>query len=166
MRVFDEKIKNNIGRYIFQCLLATVTILIILLFLNIFTHTTIIACLGATTFIVFAMPNNATAKPRNLIGGYLTGIVVGSLNSLLVESVLSNHIINSYITYIIFGAVAVGLTILVMVVVDTEHPPAVGLALGLVLGSWNMKIIIILFLAVVLMSVAKHLLRNVLIDLK
>lgn len=166
MRVFDEKLKNNIRRYVFQCLLATVTILIILLFLNIFTHTTIIASLGATTFIVFAMPNNPTAKPRNLIGGYLTGIVIGSLSSLLVESVLSNLMINGYITYIIFGAVAVGLTILIMVIIDTEHPPAVGLALGLVLGSWNFKIIIILFLAVVLMSIAKYLLRDILIDLK
>lgn len=166
MRVFDEKIKNNIGRYIFQCLLATVTILIILLFLNIFTHTTIIASLGATTFIVFAMPNNPTAKPRNLIGGYLTGIVIGSLSSLLVNSVLLKLIINSYIIYTFFGAVAVGLTILVMVIIDTEHPPAVGLALGLVLSSWNMKIIIILLLAVIFLSIAKYLLRNVLINLK
>jgi len=60
-----------------QSLLATIVLTIILYFENIFTRTAIIASLGATTFIIFAMPKYATAQLRRVIGGYIIGIIVG-----------------------------------------------------------------------------------------
>lgn len=77
MRIFDIKLKKNVLRYIFQCALATITLLIVLLYLNVFHQATIIASLGASTFIIFALPESLTAQKRNFLGGYLTGIIVG-----------------------------------------------------------------------------------------
>ncbi|MEA3475082.1 MAG: HPP family protein [Candidatus Cloacimonadota bacterium] len=56
--------------YVFQSLFAASTIFTALLFLNIEKRPIIIASIGATAFIVFAMPQNITAKPRNAIGGH------------------------------------------------------------------------------------------------
>ena len=77
MQIFDRKLKKYFPNYIFQSLLATITLTIILHFENIFTRTAIIASLGATTFIIFAMPKYATAQTRKVIGGHMVGIIVG-----------------------------------------------------------------------------------------
>jgi CBS-domain-containing membrane protein len=70
MEIIDIKTRKNIWRYISQCILATVTILAILFFLDVLTETAIIAALGASAFIVFTMPNTYSSDPRRLIGGY------------------------------------------------------------------------------------------------
>ncbi len=77
MRFFDKKFRKNVHRYIFQCVLATLTVLAVLVFLNVLTETAIIAALGASAFIVFTMPNTYSSDPRRLIGGYIVGIIVG-----------------------------------------------------------------------------------------
>ena len=53
-----------------------------------------------------------------------------------------------------------------MVITDTEHPPAAGLALGLVLAeSWRPEIIIVVLVGIVLVALLKRLLKPVLKDL-
>ena len=37
-----------------------------------------IASIGATAFIVFALPNNTSAEPKKIIGGYFLGFFTGS----------------------------------------------------------------------------------------
>jgi len=165
-KFFDKKAKNNISRYILQCVLATVSILVLLLYLNLFTQTSIIASLGATTFIVFTMPSAQPTQYRNLIGGYFNGIIVGIIASKTANLLLLNYaILSQRIFFIILGSLAVGITILIMVITDTEHPPAVGMALSLVLSSWNYKTILFVFSAILLMSAIKKLLESILIDL-
>lgn len=63
------------------------------------------------------------------------------------------------------GAISVGLSIFLMVITDTEHPPAAGLALAFVLNTWNLKTVIFVVFAAVLLSLVKHLFRNRLKDL-
>ena len=53
--------------YVLQSLFATVAVFVVLYFLSL-QNAVIIASLGASTFIVFAMPDNVTAKPRNVVG--------------------------------------------------------------------------------------------------
>jgi len=141
----DKKFKENKKLYFLQSALATFTIFLILLFLDVVTHTAIIATLGATAFVVFAMPHAYISKMRVLKGGYIIGMIVGGLCSYAANS----HIIaingNEEIAYIIFGGLAVGIAILLMVVTNTEHPPAAGMALGLVLNKWDYKTIIFIF---------------------
>ncbi|MBS3778372.1 MAG: HPP family protein, partial [Candidatus Thermoplasmatota archaeon] len=70
MKIFDKKIRKHLFNYIFQCLIATGILLIALFFLNVLTETALIASLGATSFIVFAMPKTYASAPKRLIGGY------------------------------------------------------------------------------------------------
>ena len=107
MRFFDKKFRKNAHRYILQCVLATLTILAVLIF--VLTETAIIAALGASAFIVFTMPNKYSSDPRRLIGGYIVGIVVGMLcNYISFIEYLSNFFITQKMALIVFGAIFFG----------------------------------------------------------
>lgn len=113
--------------YILQSLLATFTILIVLIFLQLATPV-IVAALGATAFVAFAMPKNVTAQPRNIVGGHAVGVLSGGICA-LIFIFFGNGV--EYI-HIILASISVGLTIFIMVVTDTEHPPGCSTSLGLV----------------------------------
>jgi CBS-domain-containing membrane protein len=66
-------------RPLLQSLLATLCIVGIMLALDLLLQTAIVTTLGATTFIVFAMPNARPAQPRRLLSGYLAGAIAGVL---------------------------------------------------------------------------------------
>lgn len=166
MRFFDKKFRKNVHRYIFQCILATLTIFAVLVFLNVLTETAIIAALGASAFIVFTMPNTYSSDPRRLIGGYIVGIIVGILcNYISFIEDLSNLFITQKMALIIFGAIAVGIAIFIMTITNTEHAPAAGIALGLVINEWNYFTIILIFCAIVWMAGVRRFLKPYLIDL-
>ncbi len=166
MRILDEKFKKNITRYISQCALATLTVFIVLMMLDVVTNAVIIAALGSSTFIVFTMPEAQVSKPRIMIGGYIAGVVAGSLCHYL--SLWSLMEWTSFIhdsPHVVFGAMAVGLAIFLMVITDTEHPPAAGLALGLILNEWSVLTIVVVFVGIISLSVIKFILKPVLKNL-
>ena len=153
-------------RYVFQCILATFTILLILLFLDVLTEAAIIASLGATAFIVFTMPYAYSSHPRPLIGGYIVGIAVGLFFNYIATSFFYNSLyVSNTVLVAIFGAISVGIAIFVMVATDTEHAPAAGIALGLILNEWDYMTIIFTITAVILMAAMQRLLKPILIDL-
>ncbi len=160
MKASLERIRAEFRRhwqhYVFQSFLATATMAVVLIVLTL-QNAVVVASLGATTFIVFAMPNNITAKPRNVIGGHLVGLVVGSLFSLIPHATQSS--------LIIVAAGAVGLSIFIMVVIDTEHPPAAGTALGMVISGFSWSVTIAVITAVVLFSLVHHFFRKYIKDL-
>lgn len=157
IRKFREHWKN----YVFQSILATLVVFLILLSLRLQKHAVIIASLGATTFIVFAMPNQITARPRNIIGGYTVGFLCGFVCSLLpIADVMSESLGHS-----LLYAVAVGLSIFIMVVSDTEHPPASGVALGVAINGFSLDVTISIVISVAVLTVTHHFFRNYLRDL-
>jgi CBS-domain-containing membrane protein len=124
-----------------------------------------VAALGSSAFIVFAMPKNITAQPRNVIGGHVVGVISGSACVSLI--LFSGN--DSEFLLILAAASAVGLSIFIMVVTDTEHPPAGSTALGLVFHAYNPMNLItyagfILISASILVGV-KHVLNPKLKDL-
>ena len=145
-----EKFRLSWKNYLFQSFLAALTIFLVLLFLNI-EHAVVIAAIGATTFIVFAMPNDITANPRNIIGGHLVGFLIGALCALIPQP--------SYWYSIMAYSLAVGLSIFIMVVIDTEHPPAAATALGLAIMGFSSGAAIAVVTSAVLLSLAHHLLK-------
>lgn len=86
----------------------------------------IIGSFGASAVLIYGAINSPLAQPRNLIGGHLLSAVVGvSVYKLFPE-------------YIIFAsALAVSLSILVMQITLTLHPPGGATALIAVIGSPN-----------------------------
>jgi len=150
-----EELRLFWKNYISQSFLATLTIFIVLLFLSI-EHAVIIASIGATAFIIFTMPKSVTAKPRNVIGGHLVGLLSGSLCALIPHP--------SSLYSILVYSLAVGLSIFVMVITDTEHPPASGTALGIAITGFALNAAIAVITSAIILSLAHHFFKPYLRD--
>ncbi|GAI89825.1 unnamed protein product [marine sediment metagenome] len=167
MQIFDRKLKKYFPNYILQSLLATITLTIILYFENIFTNTAVVASLGATTFIIFAMPKYTTAQPRRVIGGHIIGIIV-VVFCFYIASLAQNRegfLLTQNILKIFIPSLSVGLSIFVMVITNTEHPPAAGTALGIVVQGCSYSTIVVILITISLLSLTKYLLKPWLKDL-
>ena len=146
--------------FVFQSLLAALSVYLVLVILNP-DEAVIIASLGATAFVVFALPEKVTAQPRNVIGGHIVGLLCGFLGAWLLQMlpVHYNPVENAVYAF------SVGLSIFIMVISDTEHPPAAGTALGVVTKGFSVHVIVGVLLFAVLFSIIRWLLRNRLRDL-
>ena len=153
---YVEKFKLFWKNYLYQSFLATLAVLVVLLFLSI-EQAVIIASIGASAFIVFAMPKNVTAKPRNVIGGHIVGLLSGSLCTLLPQP--------SFLYSISAYSLAVGISIFIMVVIDTEHPPAAGTALGVAMKGFSLHVAIAVITSAVILSSIHYILKSSLKDL-
>ncbi|HDP67946.1 MAG TPA: HPP family protein [Candidatus Marinimicrobia bacterium] len=166
MYLFDAKVTESLKEYIFQSALATLSIFLVLVFLDVLEHTALIAKLGASVFIIFVMPKSYISRPRQVLGEYGIGIICG-ITCYFLMFVLSRNVsvIPDKVFIVGFGSLAVGVAIFLMAVINLEHPPAVGIALGLVLNQWNHRTIIFIVFALILLLVLKRFLEPVLIDL-
>lgn len=133
-----ERFRSAWKSYVVQSLMAGLTTLVILLALSL-ENSVVIAALGASAFIVFGRPFDLTARPRNVIGGHLLGFLVGSACSLLPQE----PVFASLLSY----ALAVGLSVFIMVVLYMQHPPAAATALGVAVQgcSWQTLLAVVTF---------------------
>jgi len=145
-----EKFRLFWKNYIFQSFLAALTAFVVLLFLSI-EHAVVIAAIGATAFIVFAMPQNITANSKNIIGGHLIGFLIGSLCALIPQP----YLWCSIMAY----SLAVGFSIFIMLVIKMGHPPAAATALGLAIMGFSLNAAIAVVTSIVLLSLAHHFLK-------
>jgi CBS-domain-containing membrane protein len=152
-----DKLRRYWRNYFWQSACATAAILVVLMVLSL-QRAVVISSIGATTFIVFMKPTNPFASPRSVIGGHLVGVLVGSAFALIPRP-------TAWVATVI-SALAVGATLLLMAIADTEHPPAAGTALSVVMagGKWWVAVLAVLTSAV-LLSGFHHLLRPYLKDL-
>jgi len=167
VRLIDRKFKHHILRYVLQCLLATAAMMTLLAAMSAMAPTVLIAALGASAFIAFTMPQAHVSETRYLVGGYTVGIAVGICLSLVNRwAWLDSAGLDDHLTQIVLGGLSVGVAIFLMVITDTEHPPAAGVALGLVVNDrWDSWTILVLLCAVGLLCVVKRLLKPLLKDL-
>jgi CBS-domain-containing membrane protein len=142
--------------YIYQSFFAAAAILIVFWLLSV-EDAVIIASIGSSAFIVFTMPKSITAKSRRIIGGHVTGFLCG---------VLGSHCINQGIIPAIFiYSLTVGLSIFLMVVLDFEHPPASGTALGVAITGFSWEVMIAVITSAIILSLAHHYMKKYLRDL-
>ena len=138
----------------------------VLLLIDFFSNAVLVAALGASCFIAFAMPHRDISSPRYMIGGYAVGALTGAACAYAASSHLINTLpIAHAFYYVFFGALAVGLAMFFMVLTDTEHPPAASLSLGLVLNHSDFKTIVIVLFGIASLSLIKEILRPLLKDL-
>ena len=141
--------KAHWKEYLVQSIAATIVVFIIF-FAVTPDRPVIVASIGASTFIVFAMPNNHTAQPKRVVGGHIIGILCGSLFSFFPQTA----ILPSIAVY----SIAVGLSIFLMVALNLEHPPASGTALGIALNGFSFDVAIAVLLSAIVLSIAHFLL--------
>lgn len=158
MKLIDPKLKNHIGHYVLQCLIATGALVIVLFYVDIFFRATVVASIGATSFIIFTMPHKNRGKAKFIIGGYTVGIVCGVLCNQIVGIVGEGNLS-------ILGAVAVGLAMFLMVITNTEHPPAAAIALGITVEGYTGSMLVFIYMVTLFLLLIKWLLRRWLMDL-
>ena len=162
-RFLDDKFRNRKLRYVAQCLLAGLVVFVLLVILDAVEHSAVIASLGASAFIAFTMPHQRRARTRFLIGGYVIGVLCAHLGYLpLWAGWVSNE---SVMVVAIFAGLAVAVAILLMVVLDFEHPPAAGVALGLVLNRCEPWVTLIVLAGILVLATSRIILKRILIDL-
>jgi CBS-domain-containing membrane protein len=157
--------REDFKRYALQCGLAGLVVLVLLLILDAVTQTVLIAALGASAFIAFAVPRSPHSGPRNMIGGYAIGIIAGCLMATLESAMNVQGAGAAHAVIVIFGAMAISLAMFTMVVTRTEHPPAAALALGLVLNEWDLLTLAVVMAGIVALSLIKRLVLPMLLDL-
>ncbi len=72
---------------------------------------------------------------------------------------------NPTLPLILLAATSVGVSIFIMTMLNTEHAPAAGVALGLVIQEWTIITIIFIITSIIWMTLIKNLLKNWMIDL-
>ena len=145
--------------------MAAVSVLVVLLFLDSVKQTVLIASLGASAFIAFAIPCSQYSRPRYLVGGYLIGMIIGCTSFLLASWLAEMAMLEMHEAQIVFGAFAAGLAMFLMVVTDTEHPPAASLALGFVLNEWDALTVLVVLIGIVALTSIKEVFKPRLMDL-
>lgn len=161
MHLLDKSFIRSPKSYILQSLLAVITVLIILTFVEVLTHTAIVAALGSSAFIVFAMPNHVTAGPRRLIGGHIVGIICGLFCYYLFLTGPLGEISEDIVFVRWFAAAfSVGLSIFLMTITNTEHAPAAATALGITIHVPSYQVALFILACSILLAVTRRFCRG------
>ena len=165
-RLTDKKFRRYWKSYLLQCALCMVALLAILLVVDVVLRAAIVVAIASTAFIIFIAPHSQASSPRRVIGGHVVAVVVGGVLSLVYlvpewgELVTTSNLVRDLI-----AVLSVGLSALLMVLTDTEHPPAAGTALGLVVVGWAPSSIVFVLVGALTLSIIHLLLRPHLRDL-
>lgn len=165
-QVLDSSIRTRAPNYLFQCGMATIALIVILLIENAVLRAAIVVAVASTALTIFVVPDSVASSPRRVIGGHAVAVVTGSIFSsvLLIPAFESLSPQSIYITDIM-AAVSVGGGMLVMVSTNTEHPPAAGTALGLVIHGWSWSAVLFIMSSALILSVLRMALRSKMINL-
>ncbi|MFX3634940.1 MAG: HPP family protein [Candidatus Pristimantibacillus sp.] len=106
---------------------GALTIALLLLIGDTLSMTMLMPSFGASCMIAFTMPNGPFSKSRSIIGGHVISTTIG----LIIHSTLGSSI------WAI--ALSIGLSIIIMQLTHTTHPPACGDPLVVALSnvSWS-----------------------------
>lgn len=146
-----DKFKKLWKFYILQSLLAAIALFISAIIFH--DNYVMIASMGATAFICFALPKAASAQTIHVLGGHLVGLFCGAIFTLIT------------LPTSVEISLAVGLAIFIMVAIDVEHPPAVGTALAVVINDVTLIDAVAIMLSVLVITQCRYLLRHILKDL-
>ncbi len=153
---FDKRFPLHWISYVLQSLLASISIFLVLMALR-QQNLVVAASLAATAFTVFTMPGSVTSSTRNVLGGHAFGLLFGSLFALVSPE--------SAILQDAMYALGVGGAMLAMASTNTEHPPAAGTALGVIITGFSWNIVIGVLIGVILLALIHKLLKPYLRDL-
>lgn len=171
MAIPDKQFSQSKKRYLFQCMIGLIYIFLVLLVLGAYAKKDVLeaigmGALGSTLFLVLAAPDSVMASWKNIIGGYFIAIALGIIGH---YCKVSFPILHSFfpLTFddALYCALAFGIAMLMMTVMDVEHPPAGGLAVALVLENWNFSILLVVLGGAVGIILLKAVLRKHLINL-
>lgn len=149
--LLDRKFRLLWWHYVGQSLLATGLVFLVILLLQM-NNAVVVASLGSSVFILFVLPESQTAQARRVIGGHAVGLICGGLWALVPHT-------SSLASAGVYAA-AIGSSLFLMVITDTEHPPASGTALGVAMTGSHLELALSLMVSVALLSLFHRLLQG------
>ena len=156
-RIIDPKLRRNLPRYVVQCTLATLVLLVLLLVRDAISSAVVVAAIGSTAFVVFIMPRSQSADARHVLGGHGIALLTGALATVVDQDVA--------LQFALGGSIAVGAAMFLMAATNTEHAPAAGSALGVVAAGLSWSLVLMLVLSVASLALIRQLLLPWLEDL-
>lgn len=153
-------IRGRVRSYLFQAGLASLALLAILLIEQGVSNGIIVVTIASSTATVFVVPHSIASTPRRVVGGHVTSVIVGLALWGVLQLITGDANTASNTQIDIFGAAAVGLSVLVMATTNTEHPPAAGTAFGIIVVGMSFTFIAFILSAAVILSLVRALLRD------
>ena len=111
-------------------------------------------------------PHSVVATPRHVLGGHALCALVGSLVAILLATGPGETLAADVLLFQeLAAALAVGASIVLMGLTDSEHPPAAGTALGLAVVDFDGVLLVVLAASIAALVAAQQLLLPRLRDL-
>ena len=165
-QLVDPNFNRRLPNYMFQSGLATVSLIVIVLLQDAVLRAAIVVAIASSAAIVFVVPHSIAASPRKVVGGHVVAVATGSIFAwVLMMPALASAAEGSRYLADIMAALAVGLAILIMGITNTEHPPAAGTALGLVVQGWTGSAVGFVLVGAVVLTVVRIALIRRLVNL-
>ena len=95
----------------------------------------------------------------------MAAIVGTAISAVYLVPVFGELALESHLAEDVIAVLSVGVSILLMVLTNTEHPPAVGTALGLVVGGWDPSGVLFVLVGATVLTLAHTLLKSRMINL-
>lgn len=151
------KISAKRWPYIIQPCLVVFYAAFLLLLLHFDKHSAVfdavaLCSLLATAFSFFIMPRAPLTKLKNVLGGYTISLLSGVFFSLLAQKVVSFFPGSIETIVMVFGLFSLFFVMVLMIAFDYRHPPAMGLALALLILPWTYLGLLIIALGIFLMA--------------
>ncbi len=166
MKIFDRHFRTHKLQYALQSMLIGLFMLGCVLLIGIRSNPIAATCLAASSVVVLAMPQRVSSRVVYVVGGYVTCILIAGavywLGRLCQHAGLFEP---CHAASVALSCIAVAAAVFLMAATNTEHPPAAGLALSLVLGQWDFYLIAAVMVLVVGLVVVRAMLRRWVIDL-
>ena len=106
-------------------------LLAIILVVDVVLRAAIVAGVASSAFIVFMLPHSRASSPRRVVGGHAVAVAVGTALALLYTAPgWGDPAAMSPAFQNLIAVLAVGLGFVIMILTNTEHPPAARTALG------------------------------------
>ena len=164
--ILDQYIHSKWAHYVTQCSLASLSLVLILIVGDTLLKAAIVVGVASSAFTIFVIPESVAATPRKVIGGHLVAALIGAgISYILKTPGLEIYVLETRYILEISAAISVGIGIFFMVVTNTEHPPAAGTSLGLVIYGFDWTSVVFIISSAILLSLVRILLRPRMINL-
>ena len=156
--------KTRLRHILRQSLMAFVAVMLLLGVSDLISQAIVLVSLGASIFIVFALPCSPAARPRSILLGYAAGAASGLASYYLLIVLLAGTLPHAALTGLACASAA-ALAIFLMALLRAEHPPAAAMALGIVLGGVTGVYLLIALVCVLALALIAWLMCKYLVNL-
>lgn len=123
-----------------------------------------VSSLASSAFIMFTKPHSIDVSSSRFLMSYGLNIVVGFATNLLLRQLFgATSFVNHSTSFFLFAcivALALGFSILMMLLLKLKHPPALGICLILIIDLNHYELMVVVTGAVLALALVHHLMRQ------